>query len=307
MKRWLRIVLKAAHGWLDDNAFKHAGAVSFYTLFSVAPLTIIAITVAGLIFGEDAARGELSAQIAGLVGEESAAVVESLVAASRPQESGWLPTVFGAVMLLVGASTVFVQLQESLNEIWGVVTRPTRNSIVVLAIRRIMSFALVLTIGFLLLVSLMLTTVVTIVINYAQEFVPLHPAVLRTLDLSLALTVVTVLFAMIFKVLPDVHLRWHDVWKGAFITALLFSVGRYLISIYLGRTGVGSTYGAAGSLVVLLMWVYYSTLILFFGVEFTRAYLEDRGVPVRPKSTAVRVHRQIVAEEEEGKAEGLKG
>jgi membrane protein len=298
MKRWLGILLKAAQGWLGDNAFKHAGAVSFYTLFSVAPLTIIAISVAGFIFGEDAARGELSAQIAGLVGEESAEVVESLVAASRPQESGWLPTAFGAVMLLVGASTVFGQLQESLNEIWGVVARPTRNSIVVLVIRRLMSFALVLTIGFLLLVSLMLTTVVTIVINYAQSIVPLHPVLLRAMDLGLALTVITVLFAMIFKVLPDVQLRWHDVWKGAFLTALLFSVGRFLISIYLGRTGVASTYGAAGSLVVLLMWVYYSTLILFFGVEFTRAYLEECGVKVRPKSTAVRVHRQIVADAE---------
>jgi membrane protein len=297
MKRWPGIFWKATRSWIDDNAFKHAGAVSFYTLFSVAPITIIAISVAGIIFGEDAARGELSAQIAGLVGEESAEVVEQLVAASRPQESGWLPTAFGAVMLLVGASTVFAQLQASLNEIWGVVTRPTRNSIVVLVIRRVMSFALVLTIGFLLLVSLMLTTVVTVVINYAQSFVPLHPVLLRAMDLALALTVITVLFAMIFKVLPDVQLRWRDVWKGAFLTALLFSVGRFLISIYLGRTGVASTYGAAGSLVVLLMWVYYSTLILFYGVEFTRALLEEQGLKVRPKPTAVRVHRQIVADE----------
>ncbi len=297
MKRWPGIFWKAIRNWVDDNAFKHAGAVSFYTLFSVAPITIIAISVAGIIFGEEAARGELSAQIAGLVGEESAEVVESLVAASRPQESGWLPTAFGAIMLLVGASTVFAQLQASLNEIWGVVTRPTRNSIVVLVIRRLMSFALVLTIGFLLLVSLMLTTVVTVVINYAQNFVPLHPVLLRGMDLALALTVITVLFAMIFKVLPDVQLRWRDVWKGAFLTALLFSVGRFLISIYLGRTGVASTYGAAGSLVVLLMWVYYSTLILFFGVEFTRVLLEEQGLKVRPKPTAVRVHRQIVTDD----------
>lgn len=297
MKRWCGILLKAVRAWLADNAFKHAGAVSFYTLFSIAPITIIAISVAGVIFGEDAARGALSTQLAGLIGEESAQVVEKLVAASRPAETGWWPTVFGAVMLLVGASTVFAQLQESLNDIWGVTARPTRNSIVVLVIRRLMSFALVLTIGFLLLVSLLLTTVVTIVISYAQAIVPLHPVVLRAMDLVLALTVVTILFAMIFKVLPDVHLHWRDVWKGAFITALLFSVGRYLISIYLGRTGVSSTYGAAGSLVVLLMWVYYSTLILFFGVEFTRAYLEDRGITVRPKSTAVKVHRQLVEDD----------
>lgn len=297
MKRWFGILLKAGQAWVDDNAFKHAGAVSFYTLFSVAPITIIAVSVAGVMFGEDAAQGALSAQLAGLIGAESAQVVEKLVAASRPEESGWWPTVFGAAMLLVGASTVFAQLQESLNDIWGVTARPTRSSIVILVIRRLMSFALVLTIGFLLLVSLMLTTVVTILISYAQAIIPLHPVLLRAMDLALALTVVTVLFAMIFKVLPDVHLQWRDVWKGALITALLFSVGRYLISVYLGRTGVSSTYGAAGSLVVLLMWVYYSTLILFFGVEFTRAYLADRGVSVRPKSTAVRVHRQLIEDD----------
>jgi membrane protein len=297
MKRWVKILITAAKHWLDDNAFKHAGAVSFYTLFSVAPITIIAISVAGAIFGEEAARGELSAQLSGLIGDASAEVVESLVAESRPELTGWFPTVLGIGILLVGATTVFAQLQESLNDIWGVTARPTRNSFVILAIRRLLSFALVLTIGFLLLVSLMLTTVVTVLISYAESFIPLHPVVLRAMDLSLALVVVTVLFTMIFKVLPDVQLRWRDVWKGAFLTALLFTVGRYLISIYLGRTGVASTYGAAGSLVVLLMWVYYSTLILFFGVEFTRATLEEKGVEIRPKSTAVRVHRQVIADE----------
>ncbi len=297
MKRWLKILIAAAKHWMADNAFKHAGAVSFYTLFSVAPITIIAISVAGAIFGEEAAQGELSAQLGGLIGEDSAKVVESLVARSRPDISGWFPAVIGVGVLLVGATTVFAQLQESLNSIWGVMARPTRNSIVVLAIRRLMSFALVLTIGFLLLVSLMLTTVVTVVINYAERVISLHPLVLRTMDLTLAFAVVAVLFAMIFKVLPDVQIRWRDVWKGALLSAFLFSVGRYLISIYLGRTGVASTYGAAGSLVVLLMWVYYSTLIVFFGVEFTRATMEEKGIAIRPKSTAVRVHRQVITDE----------
>lgn len=297
MKRWARITIAAAKNWMADNAFKHSAAVSFYTLFSVAPITIIAISVAGAIYGEDAARGELSTQLAGLIGEDSAKVVETMVADSRPELTGWLPSAIGIGALILGATTVFAQLQESLNSIWGVVAKPSRNSFAVLAIRRVMSFALVLTIGFLLLVSLMLTTVVTVTISYAQSVIPLHPLVLRALDLGLALTVITVLFAMIFKVLPDVELRWKNVWKGAFLTALLFSVGRFLISIYLGRTGVASSYGAAGSLVVLLMWVYYSTLILFFGVEFIRATLEDEGVNVRPKKTAVRVHRQTIMEE----------
>lgn len=296
MKRWAKILITAAKHWMADNAFKHAGAVSFYTLFSVAPITIIAISVAGAIFGQDAARGELSAQLTDLIGEDSALVVESLVAQSRPELTGWLPSLIGIGVLLVGATTVFAQLQESLNEIWGVVARPSRNSIVILVIRRVMSFALVLTIGFLLLVSLMLTTVVTVLISYAESVIPIHPLLLRAMDLGLALTVMTVLFMMIFKVLPDVQLGWSEVWRGALLTALMFTLGRYLISIYLGRTGVASTYGAAGSLVVLLMWVYYSTLILFFGVEFTRATLEEKGVTIRPKKTAVRVHRQVIVD-----------
>jgi membrane protein len=298
MRRWARVFLAAGKSWAADNAFKHAGAVSFYTLFSVAPITIIAVAVAGAIFGPEAAQGELSDQLTGLIGAEGAEVIEKLVADSQPQRTGWAPAVLGVVALVVGATTVFAQLQESLNDIWGVATRPTRNSIAVLLTRRLLSFALVLTIGFLLLVSLVLTTVVSVVLAYAEGLVPMPPWLLRGADVVAPLAVVTVLFAMIFKVLPDVHLAWRDVWKGAAITAVLFSVGRLLISFYLGRTGVASTYGAAGSLVLLLMWVYYSTLILFFGVEFTRADLAARGVPVKPKRKAARVKRELVLDEE---------
>lgn len=299
MKRWARIFFAAGKSWSDDNAFKHAGAVSFYTLFSIAPITLIAVWLAGAIFGEEAARGELASQLAGLIGGEGALVVEKLLAESRPEAHGWMPAVIGVGVLLVGATTVFAQLQESLNDIWGVAARPTRNGFVVLLVRRLLSFAMVLTIGFLLLVSMVLTTVLSVATDYVQSVVALPTGVLRAIDLGLALGAVTVLFAMIFKVLPDVELRWRDVWKGAFITAVLFGVGRYFIAFYLGRTGVESTYGAAGSLVLLLMWIYYSTLILLFGVEFTRAYLEDRGLKVRPKSKAVRVRREVVPDDED--------
>lgn len=299
MKRWAKIFFAAGKSWVQDNAFKHAGAVSFYTLFSIAPILLIAVTLAGAIFGQDAARGELANQLSGLIGKEGALAAEKLLAESRPDAHGWMPAVFGGVILLVGATTVFVQLQESLNDIWGVAARPARNSFVVLLVRRLLSFSLVLTIGFLLLVSMVLTTVLSMATGFAQSIVPLPAAVLRALDLGLALAVVTVLFAMIFKVLPDVQLRWRDVWKGAFLTAVLFGAGRHLISFYLGSTGMASTYGAAGSLVLLLMWVYYSTLILLFGVEFTRAYMDDLGLKVRPKSQAVRVRRELVPEDEE--------
>ena len=299
MKRWAKIFFAAGKSWVQDNAFKHAGAVSFYTLFSIAPILLIAVTLAGAIFGQDAARGELANQLSGLIGKEGALAAEKLLADSRPDAHGWMPAVLGGVVLLIGATTVFAQLQESLNDIWGVAARPARNSFVLLLVRRLLSFSLVLTIGFLLLVSMVLTTVLSMATGFAQSIVPLPAAVLRALDLGLALAVVTVLFAMIFKVLPDVQLRWRDVWKGAFLTAVLFGAGRHLISFYLGSTGMASTYGAAGSLVLLLMWVYYSTLILLFGVEFTRAYMDDLGLKVRPKSQAVRVRRELVPEDEE--------
>jgi len=298
MWRLLRIIYLSGKNWMADNAFKHAGAVSFYTLFSLAPITLIAVTLAGALFGADAARGELSTQLTGLMGEEGALVIEQMLADSRPEKHGWMPGVLGVALLLVGATTVFAQLQESLNAIWGVMARPSRNGFVVLLVRRLLSFALVLTIGFLLLISLILTTVLTVLTSHAEVFLPLPPTVLRALDMLVALTVITVLFAMIFKVLPDVELRWRDVWRGAFITAVLFGVGRTLISIYLGRTGLSSAYGTAGSLVLLLMWIYYSTLILLFGVEFTRAYLIEHGGRVRPKSKAVRVRSVVVPDDD---------
>lgn len=297
MRRWMRIVGRAGAGWLEDNAFKHAAAVSFYTLFSIAPITIIAVAVAGIVFGEEAARGQLSEQMTQLIGPEAAEVVERAVAASRPSEKSWVSTAVGIGVLIVGATTVFAQLQDSLNQIWGVIAKPSRNGIIVLLVRRLISFAMVLTVGFLLLVSLVLTTALTAMLRMAGDYMPVPAFVLQGVDVVLALTIITLLFALVFKVLPDVHLRWSDVWRGAFLTALLFSVGRLLISFYLSHSTVASTYGAAGSLVALLIWVYYSCAILFFGAEFTRASRAESGLPVRPKSKAVRVRREIIADE----------
>ena len=298
MKRWWKLLLRTVRNWSSDNVFKHAAAVSFYTLFSMAPVVIIAVSVAGAIFGDAAAQGRLGQELVGIVGEEAAVVVEKAVEDSRQEKRGWLPTVIGAVTLLLGATAVFAQLQESLNSIWCVEAKPTRSGIAILVIRRLMSLALVLTVGFLLLVSLVLSTALTALTQFAEHRIDIPPLALRLVDVVINLGVITVLFAMIFKVLPDVVLRWRDVWKGAFLTALLFSGGRFLISFYLGRSTVTSTYGAAGSLVVVLMWVYYSCLLLFFGVEFIRAYLEMSGRTPRPKSTAVRVRRVFVEEPE---------
>ena len=297
MRRWLRIFLKAGTSWFADNAFKHAAAVSFYTLFSLAPITIIAVWVAGVVFGEEAAQGQLSEQMVQLIGRDSAEVIEKAVAASQPSEKSWVSTLIGIGILIVGATSVFAQLQDSLNQIWGVIAKPSRNGLIVLLIRRLVSFAMVLTVGFLLLVSLILTTALAAAIRMAGDYMPVPPFVLGSMDILLALAVITVLFALVFKVLPDVHLRWSDVWRGAFLTALLFSIGRLLISFYLSHSTVASTYGAAGSLVALLIWVYYSCAILFFGAELTRASREVSGLPVQPKSKAVRIRHEIVEEE----------
>jgi membrane protein len=298
MKKWGKILVDTGRNWASDNVFKHAAAVSFYTLFSLAPITIIALAVAGFFFGDDAAQGRLGAEIAQMVGEEAAIVVEKAVEDSRPEISGWFPTVFGLVMLLVGATAVFAQLQESLNAIWCVEAKPTRSGVIVLLMRRLMSLALVLTVGFLLLVSLVLSTAVAATIEFAEHLIQIPPVMLRTTDMLINLAVITLLFMMIFKVLPDVELRWRDVARGAFVTALLFSGGRYLISLYLGHASIASTYGAAGSLVAVLLWVYYSCLILFVGVEFTRAYLEAEGRPAPAKSKAVHVKRVYIEEPE---------
>jgi len=298
MRRWLRIFLQAGASWLDDNAVKHAAAVSFYTLFSLAPITIIAVAVAGSVFGEEAARGQLSEQLVQLIGRESAEVVEKAVAASQPSEKSWVSTMIGIGVLVIGATSVFAQLQDSLNQIWGVMPKPSRNSLVVLLIRRLVSFAMVLTVGFLLLVSLILTTALAAAVRAAGDYIPVPAFLLGSTDVVLALSVITLLFALVFKVLPDVHLRWADVWRGAFLTAILFSIGRLLISFYLSHSTVASTYGAAGSLVALLIWVYYSCAILFFGAEFTRASRAASGLSVCPKSKAVLVRREIVENDE---------
>jgi membrane protein len=292
MQRWIKSFAPAARAWNSDNAFKHSAAVSFYTLFSLAPIMIIALAVAGFFFGREAAQGQIKSQLTQLVGKDSAQVIQDTVAKSEPQSVGWLSTAIGIGAMLVGATTVFGQMQDSFNEIWGVTAKPSRSGLIVLLVQRLISFAMVLTIGFLLLVSLVLTTALTGFVNYVGG--EWSHDLLQVADFSVGLVIVTVLFALLFKVLPDVQLRWSDVWLGALVTALLFVIGRLLIAYYLGHSTVASSYGAAGSLVALLVWIYYSSAILFFGVEWTHAYCAQGNRRVLPKETAVRVRREIL-------------
>jgi membrane protein len=284
----LPIFKTAGKRWIERDAFEHAAALGFCTLFSLAPLVIIIVAIVGIVFGEDAASGQISAAITDLVGQQAAAAVEVAVRRSRLEEAGLWPTILGVGALVFGATTVFAQMQSALNQFWGVKAKPARSGILNFLTVRLLSLGMVLIIGFLMLTSFVVSLGITGVIEYAREWVPIPGSAVMLIDLAVSLAVTTVLFGMLFKVLPDVSIRWSDVWRGAFITALLFAMGKYGISLYLTHVAPASTYGAAGSLVLILLWVYYSSLILFFGTCLTIATILQRGDEVRPKKTAVR-------------------
>lgn len=291
MKLWLRMFLTAAKSWWADNVFKHSAAVSFYTLFSIAPITIIAVTIAGMFLGPDAAGDQLEHQLTQLVGPASTEIMMAAAKASRHEgESKWATTL-GIVLLVTGATSVFAQLQDSLNKIYGVRTKPTKSGWLILILHRLVSFAMVLTMAFLLLVSLVLTTFLTSALGWIRVDAP---GLMKAVDVGASVVVISLLFALLFKVMPDVRLRWRDVWVGSLVTAILFTIGRYLIALYLSRSTVASVYGTAGSLVALLIWVYYSCAIVFYGAEFTRAYRHAHKLKVQPKETAVAVREEIV-------------
>ena len=291
---WYSVLKTTVKLWLDAQVFVHAAALAFFTVFSVAPVMIVAVTLVGFVLGESAAQGQIVDQLRAAIGDEAAAAVQTAVENSRIKHSGLLPTLAGVGAMLFGATTVFTQMQISLNAIWGVAPRPTRSSLFIYMKTRLLSLAVVLGIGFVLLVSLLLSVFVRGMVAFAQDWLPVPVGVVLGVDWVVSLVVITLLFGTIFRVLPDVVLSWRDVVLGAFVTALLFAFGRALIAIYLSTTATASTYGAAGSLVLLLLWVNYSSLILLFGAAFTRAHLQARGRAVRPRATAICVHRQLI-------------
>lgn len=291
---WFQVLRGTVQLWLERNAFAYAGALAFYTLFSLAPVMIIAITIIGVVLGPEAAQGQIVGQLEEAIGADAAEAVEQAVAASRLEQAGWLPTLIGIGAILVGATTVFAQMQLSLNAIWGVAARPSRSGLLILLKNRLLSFSVVLVIGFVMLVSMLLTVMLRAVIRFAEEWLPVHASVVGATELALSVALIALLFAMVFRILPDVVLSWRDVIPGALLTALLFVFGRYLIATYLTMAAPASAYGAAGSLVLLLLWVYYSSLILLFGAAFTKTLLLHRGGRVIPRNLAIRVHNELV-------------
>lgn len=296
IRYWAGLLRDTTNLWLDRNAFGHAGSLAFYTLFSLAPVVIIAVTIIGVVMGQDAAQGQVVEQLEDVMGREAALAVERTVASTRPEETGFLPGILGISALLIGATTVFAQMQYSLNMIWGVAAHPKRSSILLFLVSRFFSLTIVLAIGFVLLVSLLLGVALRTFLHFTDQYIPVSPLLAESVETLIALGVVTMLFATIFKVLPDVVLSWKDVLAGAFVTSVLFSLGRYAIAAYLSYTAPASVYGAAGSVVLILMWVYYSSLILLFGAAFTKVHLHARGKPLVPRNSAAVVEQRLVVD-----------
>ncbi|HWH69893.1 MAG TPA: YihY/virulence factor BrkB family protein [Candidatus Sulfotelmatobacter sp.] len=279
------LLKSAAAAWMDDNAPRLGAALSYYTVFALSPLFIIVIFIASLLFEKASVQAALFVELGNLVGQTGAQALQSALASSIPHSQGVLATAIAVGTLILTATGLFTELQGALNKIWGVEPKPGLD-LWGFVKGRLLSFAMVVGIGFLLLVSLVVSTVLAALGKYLAGLVPGLHLFWMAVNATVSFSVITVLFAMIFKVLPDVKIAWRDVWVGSLITALLFTGGKFLLGLYLGRNSTVSAYGAAGSLVLILLWVYYSSQILFFGAELTQAYANRYGRRLEPENNA---------------------
>ena len=279
--KWSGIFKDTGKAFMADKAMRLSAALAYYSIFSLAPLLIVAISIAGTIFGDKAARGAVERELTGAIGQDAAATVQEMIVGVNSGGKNGIMALVGIGILLLTASGVFAQLKDAMNTVWNIRPKSGRG-IMVLVWDRLLSLAMVLVIGFLLLVSLRLSAVVTAAVTWLGALLPVHPFILVVVNASVSLAVVTLLFAMIFKILPDAEIGWRDVWEGAFITACLFSFGKFLLAIYLARQSGNSAYGAAGALILVLTWVYYSANILLLGAEFTQVLARARGRRIQP-------------------------
>ncbi len=302
MKNAWNLLKQTASEWSEDKVPRLGAALAYYTVFSIAPLLIIAIAVAGLVFGDDAARGSVQAQLTSFLGADAAEAINDMIKNASKPSSGIIATVIGLVTLLFGASGVFGQLKDAMNTIWEVAPKPGRGVMGIIA-DRFLSFTFVLGVGFLLLVSLVISAGLDAVKGYV--FGEDLGILFQIFNFVISFGVITLLFAMIYKILPDVEIQWRDVWIGAAVTALLFTLGKFLISLYISKSAPESTYGAAGSLILILIWIYYSAQILFFGAEFTQVYANQYGSRVVASDDAVPVTEEARAQQGMPRTEAL--
>jgi membrane protein len=276
LSRQRSVLTASVKAWVKHRADSKGAALAFYTLFSMTPILVMAIAVAGYFFGEVAAQGEIIAQVESLVGPNGAQAIQALLVAARNPASGLLATIVASVVFLVAATTVFVELKSSLDELWGIDPRArpaqARSALGIILQTRLLAFGLVLVLGFLLLISLVVSAGLAVVESRAAVIWGGSAPALQAVSSIISLGVVACLFAVIYKMLPDAPLSWRDVWSGAAFTSALFSIGKYAIGLYIGGSGIASSFGAAGAVIALLLWVYYSAQIFFFGAEFTRQY-----------------------------------
>lgn len=285
------ILKNTFNGFVEDRALKLSAALSYYTVFSMAPLLLLLISLAGVFFGRDAIQGHVFAEMNGLIGAEAARQVQDIIRNMELSGKTNATIVIGAVTLIIGATSVFGEIQDSINLIWKVKAKPKRGWVKILK-DRLLSSSLIVGLGFLLVVSLLVNGALVALNDLLKAYFPdVTIIVFHIINLAISFIVITLLFGIIFKVLPDAKIAWKDVRMGAFFTACLFMLGRYLIGLYIETTSTGSAYGAAGSLIVILVWVYYTAAILYFGAEFTRVYAEHIGAKIQPADYAVYVEQ----------------
>ena len=275
------LVSGSVNAFIDDEALTRGAAIAFYTVTSIGPVLFIVVAIAGLVFGEDAARGAITDQLGGLMGQQGSELLQTAIQSASRRSAGLIAAAVGIGTLIITASSVFTELQQTLNVIWRAEPRGTTMSRLIRA--RAASLGLVGALGFLLLVSLVISTLLSALSDYINAYLPSGHLILQTLTFLISFGLITLLFGAIYKVLPDRNIEWHDVLIGALVTAFLFTVGKLLISFYIGSTAIASSYGAAGSLIVVLLWIYYSTQIFLLGAEFTKVYASHHGSHQRDK------------------------
>jgi membrane protein len=289
LKDFWQIIKTTAKEWYDADPFRESAIIAYYAIFSLPALLVIVISLAGFAFGEEAVRGEVSAQISGILGTDSAKQVEDMIAKAGETKSSVWAAILGIATLIFGATGVFAQMQKSLNIIWEVKADPNQKEFLKLLRDRIFSFGLILSIGFLLLISLVITSLLNILSEWLRSRLPeIILYIFFIVEFLISFGFITVLFALMYKILPDVKIRWKYVWIGAIVTSLLFVIGKFLLGLYFGIANPASTYGAASSIVLILLWVSYSCMIVFFGAEFTRQYTTKQGGKIIPTEVAVR-------------------
>ncbi|TDE15361.1 YihY/virulence factor BrkB family protein [Dyadobacter psychrotolerans] len=285
------LVKESFSEFMNDNALKLSAALSYYTVFSLAPMLLVIISIVSIIFGKEASQGQLFGQIAGLVGKDAAVQLQEIIKNAEVSNKSGTAAVIGIVTLLIGATGVFAEIQDSINYIWSIKSKPKKSWLAYLK-NRLLSFSIIITLGFLLIVSLGVNTFVDLLSHRLERYFSEVSVILfSVLNVALVLVIITALFSVIFKILPDGHVRWKECIVGAAFTAIMFAIGKFAISFYLGKADLGATYGTSASIVILLTWVYYSSIILYFGAEFTKVYAKSDGEAISPNEHAVLIVR----------------